>query len=170
MHFLCVTQPSSAIIYGQKYRLKPLDPHLENIDDILVTDNTSASELISRHPEFLAGLSVNIDKLKGFPKIVNKISDIGPEGSVLIMRNGGIGDHIMFLPVLSILRDIFPSNVEIILSAQKEKHPLFQYNRCIKQLLTSISMGRRYLRSSWISLRSAVNTQHLVLILNRSWP
>jgi len=135
MHFLCVTQRAKADIYGQEYQLKPLDPKIENIEDILVTDNTSASELLSRHPEFLAGLSMDIDNLRGFPKIVNQLSDIGPEGKVLIMRNGGIGDHIMFLPALRIFREVFPSNVEIILSAQREKHPLFHHNSNITQLL-----------------------------------
>lgn len=134
MRFLTVNQPAKANIFGQDYRLKPLDPRVENLEDILVTDDFSASELFSRHQGLLLDVKFDIHGFKGFPRIVDKLSDIKTGGRVLIMRNGGIGDHILFLPALGIFREILPDNSEIWLSTQKEKHPIFYNNDNINKL------------------------------------
>lgn len=134
MRFLTVNQPAQANIFGQDYRLKPLDPRLENLEDILVTDDFSASELFTRHRGLLLEVKFDIHSFKGFPRIVDKLSDIKTGGRVLIMRNGGIGDHILFLPALGVFREILPDNSEIWLSTQKEKHPIFYNNDNINKL------------------------------------
>ena len=134
MRFLSVNQPVRANIFGQDYHLKPLDSEIENIEDLLVTDNFSAYELLSRHPDFLYQVRFNIGICKGFPRLINNLDEFDEGGSVLIMRNGGIGDHIMFLPALRIFRKMFPSDTKIWLATQKEKHPLFDNNPYIDRL------------------------------------
>jgi len=134
MRFLCVRQPTRANIFGQEYDLKPLDSRLENIQDILVTDNFSAAELLSNHPDILAGVSLDRKRCAGFPKVIDRLEDIDAPGRILIIRNGGIGDHVLFLPALRVFRNVFPKGSEICLSTQKEKHPIFQNNNAIDRL------------------------------------
>jgi ADP-heptose:LPS heptosyltransferase len=135
MRFLCVRQPTRANIFGQEYDLKPLDSRLENIQDILVTDNFSAAELLSNHPDILAGVSLDRKRCAGFPKVIDRLEDIDAPGRILIIRNGGIGDHVLFLPALRVFRNVFPKGSEICLSTQKEKHPIFRNNNAIDRLL-----------------------------------
>jgi hypothetical protein len=135
MRFLCVRQPTRANIFGEEFDLKPLDARLENIQDILATDNFSASELISNHPDILASVSLDRQNCTGFPKVVDRLEDIDAPGKILIMRNGGIGDHVLFLPALRVFREVFPKGSEIWLSTQKEKHPIFLNNNAIDRLL-----------------------------------
>lgn len=134
MHFFAVNQPAQANIFGQDYRLKPLDPRLENLEDILVTDDFSASELFTRHRGLLLEVKFDIQSFKAFPRMVDKLSDIKTGGRVLVVRNGGIGDHVLFLPALGVFREILPDNSEIWLSTQKEKHPIFYNNDNINKL------------------------------------
>ncbi|PKN68154.1 MAG: hypothetical protein CVU57_00590 [Deltaproteobacteria bacterium HGW-Deltaproteobacteria-15] len=135
MRFLCVRKPTQANIFGQEFDLKPPDSRLENIQDILATDNFSASELMSKHPGILAAVSFDRDRCTHFPKVVNRVEDIDSPGRILVMRNGGIGDHVLFLPALPVFRDMFPLGSEIWLSTQKEKHPIFQGSKAIDRLL-----------------------------------
>lgn len=135
MRFLCVNQPVKANIFGEHYELRPPDPLTQNIGDILATDNFSASELLTKHHDFLMNVGFDRSKCVGFPSLVNHIDEIKHPGKVLIMRNGGIGDHILFLPALRVFRNLFPSHVDIWLSTQKEKHSLFSNNENIDKLL-----------------------------------
>jgi ADP-heptose:LPS heptosyltransferase len=123
-----------ANIFGQDYHLKPLDSEIENIEDLLVTDNFSAYELLTRHQDFLCPVRFDIGKCKGFPRLINNLSELEAGGIVLIMRNGGIGDHIMFLPALRVFREMSPPDIQIWLATQKEKHPLFDNNLYINRL------------------------------------
>ena len=134
MRFLCVKQPVRANIFGQDYHLKPLDSEKENIEDLLVTDNFSAYELLTRHQDLLYQVKFDIEKCRGFPRLINNITEFEEGGVVLIMRNGGIGDHIMFLPALRIFREMFPPDIQIWMATQKEKHPLFDNNLYIDKL------------------------------------
>jgi ADP-heptose:LPS heptosyltransferase len=134
MRFLCVKQPVRANIFGQDYHLKPLDSQIENIEDLLVTDNFSAYELLTRHQDLLCQVNFDIRKCRGFPRLINNLTELEAGGIALIMRNGGIGDHIMFLPALRVFREMFPPDIQIWLATQKEKHPLFDNNLCIDRL------------------------------------
>jgi ADP-heptose:LPS heptosyltransferase len=135
MRFLCVTQTTRADIFGQEYFLNPLDPRKENLEDILVTDNTSAAELLKKHPEFLMEIRVEWQGQNHFPSLINSLADIHPDDKILILRNGGIGDHVMLLPALAVFRERFPSGARIWLASQKEKHALFLHNPHIDRLL-----------------------------------
>ena len=135
MRFLCVNRTTQASIYGQDYALKPLDPKIENIEDILVTDNTSAAELLERHSDFLFEVSLEFKNNLRFPRLANRLEDIHSGDKVLIMRNGGIGDHITLLPALNVFRKQFPPDCRIWLATQKEKQPLFSSNPNMDRLL-----------------------------------
>ena len=106
MRFLCVNRSTRANIFGQDYRLKPLNPKIGNLEDILVTDNFSANELLTRHPDILVQVNVDRSKCDKFPRSVNDLKDIAKKGKILILRNGGIGDHVLLLPALKIFRKI----------------------------------------------------------------
>jgi len=134
MRFLCVNKPIRANIFGQDFELKPLESHAENVEDILGMDNFAASELISRHGDHLLEVTFNHGKPKDFPKILNKLSDIEPESNVLIIRNGGIGDHVLFLPAIRTYRKMLPPKSKIWLSVQKDKHPIYYNNKDIERL------------------------------------
>ncbi len=135
MRFLCARQKTRADIFGQKYDLMPLDPCTQNVGDILAADSDSAFELLAKHPEFLQNVSFDRNRCRGFPKIVTNFHNIGEEGRLLIIRNGGIGDHILFLPALRIFRHEISPGIEIWLSTQKEKHSLFCKDKHIDRLL-----------------------------------
>jgi len=134
MRFLAVNQSVKANIYGQDYCLKPLDPRIENLEDILVTDDFSASELFKRHRDILRVVNFDSTKLKGFPRIVNKIGDLETGEKILVLRNGSIGDHILFLPALRAFKELFPPDSAIWLSTQKEMHPVFYDDDSIDKL------------------------------------
>lgn len=134
MRFLCVKQPVRANIFGEEFELKPLDADAENLEDILVMDNFAASELITRHGDHILEATFNHGKPKGFPKTLDKLSDIEPESNILIIRNGGIGDHILFLPAIRAYREMLPRKSKIWLSVQKDKHPIYYNNKHIERL------------------------------------
>ncbi|RPI73216.1 MAG: hypothetical protein EHM45_21065, partial [Desulfobacteraceae bacterium] len=135
MRFLCVKQPTQADIFGQAYDLKPLDPAKENIEDILVTDQTSANELLARHPDILIEIKLEFKTGFRFPRPINRPEEVRPNEKILILRNGGIGDHIMLLPALQAFRERVPPDCRIWLATQKEKQPLFESNPHVERLL-----------------------------------
>lgn len=135
MRFLCVKTPAKAHIYGHEYSLRPLDTRIENIQDILVTDTTSANELLERHADFLLEVSIDTKQCSRFPRLANRVSDLKPGSRIIIIRNGGIGDHILLLPALRILKEVFPLGTQIWLAAQKDKHPLYLHSTSIDRLL-----------------------------------
>lgn len=132
---MVVNRPAKANIFGCEYDLSPLNPTVFEPQNIIVADNGSASELLKRHPSVLLEVSFATDRLHGFPSKPETISQILSGSTVLILRAGGIGDHVMFLPALAAFRYSLPSGVNVWLSTQKEKHPVFYLNQSIDELL-----------------------------------
>jgi hypothetical protein len=135
MRFLAVKEESHAQIFGEDFHLRPLDSRRQNLEDILATDDFSASELLSRHRGLVLEVKFDPSRLKGFPRMCAGVSDLGARGSVLVMKNGGIGDHVLFLPVLEAVRKRAGQALEILVSVQKEKHPLYRGMAGVKSLL-----------------------------------
>jgi hypothetical protein len=135
MRFLAVKEESHAQIFGEDFHLRPLDSRRQNLEDILATDDFSASELLSRHRGLVLEVKFDPSRLKGFPEMCAGVSDLGERGSVLVMKNGGIGDHVLFLPVLEAIRKRAGQALEILVSVQKEKHPLYRGMAGVKSLL-----------------------------------
>lgn len=135
MRFMVVNKPAKADIFGCEYDLKPLNPPLFDPKNILAADNGSASELLRRHSSVLLEATFDTAKLHDFPSNLRSLSQIKPGSTVLILRAGGIGDHVMLLPALAAFRLFLPKDVKVWLSTQKEKHPLFYSNPAIDKLL-----------------------------------
>ena len=135
MRFMVVNRPTKAQIFGHWYDLKPLQPSVFEPDKILVADNGSAYELLVKHQSVLLEASFDISALSGFPVKHKTIDEIKPASIVLIIRAGGVGDHVMFLPALAAFRRSLPSDVDVWLSTQKEKHPIFYLNQAVDKLL-----------------------------------
>jgi ADP-heptose:LPS heptosyltransferase len=135
MRFLVVSQAAKANIYGQAFELSPLDPSFFEPKNILVADNVSASELLNRHSSVLREALFDIQAVAGFPRELKIVEHIPPESKVLILRSGGVGDHVMFLPALCAMKKAVGPNVHITLATQKEKHPIFNGQDAIEGLL-----------------------------------
>jgi ADP-heptose:LPS heptosyltransferase len=137
MQFLVVNQETTANIYGHIYKLKPIDSPIAGPKDILVTDDGSASELLRRHKDKLSIVSFEREKIDGFPLPLRDSKKI-PDGSkVLILRSGGIGDHIMLTPAIRGFREhrMSGSDIELWLATQEDMFPLFKGNPFIDRLL-----------------------------------
>lgn len=136
MQFLVANQESTATIYGHTYQLKPVYDPCAGLQDILVADNGSATELLKQHKETLAPATFEKYKLPGFPNLLEDLRQV-PRGSrILILRSGGIGDHIMLIPALKLLKEISVEiGAEIYLATQKNMFPIFEGNTFIDRLL-----------------------------------
>jgi ADP-heptose:LPS heptosyltransferase len=132
---MVVNRPARANIFGCEFDLKPLNPSVFEPKNILVADNGSASELLKRHPSVLLEASFDTSALLDFPSKPEAISQVKPGSTVLILRAGGIGDHVMLLPALAAFKHALPSGVSVWLSTQKEKHPIFNSNQAVDKLL-----------------------------------
>lgn len=135
MRFMVVNRPAKAEIFGQTYELKPLEPPGLETKHILVSDNGSASELFPKHRSVLMEASFETSAFPNFPVEPDTIDQIRPGSKVLIMRAGGVGDHVMLLPALLAFRECLPADVEVWLATQKEKHPIFHMHPGIDRLL-----------------------------------
>ena len=132
---MVVNQPARADIFGCEFDLKPINSPGFEPKNVLVADNGSAFELLKRHPSVLMEASFDMAALHNFPSKPVTISEIQPGSTVLILRAGGIGDHVMLLPALAAFKLSLPPDVSVWLSTQKEKHPIFYSNPAIDELL-----------------------------------
>jgi len=136
MIFLTVNYDSTANIYGHTYNLRSSNNPLADLQDILVADNGSASELLERHNGILATANFAYDEINGFPKLLDKLEDVSKNSKILLLRSGGIGDHIMLLPALAGLKKaVSDLNIELWLSVQEDMFPIFKYESSIDRLL-----------------------------------
>lgn len=137
MKFIVVLKQVSANIFGHEYELKPIDNSPACFKNILVMDDNSASELLKKHKNILAIASFETDKIPGFPLPLKNIEDV-PHGSrILIIRAGGIGDHIMLTPAIKAFQKskLYNRDIELWLSIQKDMFPIFSNNPFVNRLL-----------------------------------
>ena len=167
MKFLVSNCESTANIYGHTYRLRPFNSSLADLNDILVTDNGTASELLVRHNDILAEASFDTSDIDGFPQKLNNLNLIPSGSKVVVLRSGGIGDHVMFMPALRALKRLLPhSDIEIWLAIQKDMFTLFKGQRFIDKLfplplpMTNLLEADYYVDFSDSIHESDFNTQH----------
>ena len=135
MHFLVVKQPVQANIFGHSYQLVPAHTPGATLKDILVADDGSAYELLAKHGEILASATFTEDRVNGFPKPVPNLEEIPSGSKVLMLRSGGIGDHIMLTPALKALRERLPDrSIKLLLAVQRQMFPVFERNPYINRL------------------------------------
>lgn len=140
MRFMVVNRPVKADIFGETYDLKPLNARGFDARDILVSDNGSSGELLEKHSSVLMAVSFDPSTLPNFPAAPTTIEGISPGSKVFVLKAGGVGDHVMFLPALKAFKEALPDNVEVWLATQKEKRPIFHLHPGIDRLL-SLPLG-----------------------------
>ncbi|MEE8431545.1 MAG: hypothetical protein V3S16_09865, partial [Candidatus Desulfatibia sp.] len=104
-------------------------------------------------------------RIPGFPQPFNNPPSKLPANSkLIILRSGGIGDHIMMTPAIRSLKRTIPIGSEIWLATEKANHCLFEGNPDITRLFSlpvrmSHFMGADYyleFSNEFISLYSSV--------------
>ena len=135
MQFLVANQDTTACIYGHTYHLKGFHNPLAGWQDILATDEASASELLRQHKEMVSSATLNQNEIIRFPNLLPALDRIKNGDKILLMRSGGIGDHIMLLPAIKALRKALQHrSISIQLAVQKNMFPIFQENNNIDHL------------------------------------
>jgi len=137
MRFLAANQKVGATIYGQDYRLRPICRRGADFRDILVTDNGSAAELLSRHGGIVSEVTFDRDKVPGFPLPWSKQREIPKDSSILVLRTGGIGDHIMLLQALAKWwqERLYDRGINLWLAVQRTMFPVFEGNTFVSRCL-----------------------------------
>ena len=169
MKFLVSSHKSTANIYGHTYLLNPFNSSLANLNDILVTDNGTASELLGRHNDILSAVVFDTNEIAGFPEKLSGLDQIPAGSKIMVLRSGGIGDHIMFLPALKGLKKFLSHrDVMLWLAVQKDMFPLFMGQRFIDRLfplplpMINLIQADYYVDFSDSIQESGFNSQHPV--------
>lgn len=135
MQFLVVNQECTANIFGHTYKLNPIDNPAAGLNDILVADDHSAFELLKKHREILATATFSREEIEGFPIPIGNLAEIPPGSKILILRSGGIGDHVMLTPALKAFRErLSDRGLTLWLSVQEDMFPIFDGLSYIDQL------------------------------------
>jgi len=136
MQFLVVQREVHARIYGEVYDLRPIHSPSAGCGDVLVADEGSAAELLKIHGNVLSAASFTTAEANPLPAPLGRKQAIPPDSKILILRTGGIGDHIMLLPALKAFRTLRcpERHGEIWLATQKEMFPIFQAEPSIDRL------------------------------------
>jgi len=167
LKFLVSNQESTANIYGHTYQLRPFNSQFAGLQDILVADNGSASELLERHKDILSTASFDQNKVKRFPKPLESPNGIPAGSRIVVLRAGGIGDHIMLIPALAGLKEaLSDSDIELWLAVQEDMFPIFEHQPFINRLLPlplpmdALMEADFFVDFSEPIQRSDFNTQH----------
>ena len=150
MKLLTVNQEVSANIFGNTYHLKPITNPNAGPENILAMDDGSASELLRKHKNILSTVSINTHDISHYPKPFEKLEAIRSRSKILMLRSGGIGDHIMLLPALRLLKESTASkSVKLWLSVQKDMLPIFSENPYIDRLFPLPIPLHRFLEADY---------------------
>lgn len=136
MQFLGVRENVQANIYGHTYDLRSYDSKNVGPGDILVADDASARELVVRHRDVLSFVRLNGFAEKALPKKCESVESIRPGSSVILLKSGGIGDHILITPALmAFKRHVSNRDIKISLGVQKEMFPIYKNVTYVDQVL-----------------------------------
>ncbi|RJR34741.1 MAG: hypothetical protein C4576_25930 [Desulfobacteraceae bacterium] len=135
MRFMAVNRPVKADIFGAHFDLRAIHAPDSDARDILVSDDGTACELLRKHSPVLVEASFNPSALPRFPKRPASVEYIPSSSKVIVLRAGGVGDHVMFLPALILFREALPKGASLSLATQKEKHPIFRHEKAVDSLL-----------------------------------
>ncbi|MBN1850769.1 MAG: hypothetical protein JW932_19525 [Deltaproteobacteria bacterium] len=135
MQFLVANHDTTARIFGHTYLLKGFRNPLADWKDILVADDAATSDLLRHHKESLSSAALDQDQIADLPAPLSSLDQIKNGNKILLLRSGGIGDHIMLLPALKAFRNrLKDQSVTIQLSVQEDMFPIFQGNNDIDHL------------------------------------
>ena len=137
MYFLTVNQTCKATIFGDQYDLDPISYPKVDLSNILVSDESRAIELLARHQSVLLRAEFDAERIPGFPAPVKGSPSELPENSrVIILRGGGIGDHLMLTPAIRTLKKALSKGSEIWLVSEKVSHCLFEGSPYVSRFIS----------------------------------
>lgn len=135
MIFLVVSQKRKATIFGEVYNLEPVSYPEVDLNQILVCDDPIGAILLTRHSPILLRAEFDPHLIPGFPQPLKiSPSQLPANRSLLILRSGGIGDHIMMAPAIRALKQTLPEGSEIWLVTETVSHCLYEGNPDIARL------------------------------------
>jgi len=134
MMFLVSTAKGKFESYGASYHLEPITYPEVNISNILVVEDSLGKRILRTCPHMVQAI-FQAEKTPGFPSRHARIQDIRENSKVIILRGGGIGDLILFLPALKVFKRMLPGGVKLSLATFREKMSLFRGLDDIDELL-----------------------------------
>jgi ADP-heptose:LPS heptosyltransferase/glycosyltransferase involved in cell wall biosynthesis len=124
MRFISAKSSCKLESYGAEFILNPLSYPDVNINDILAAEYGYVVRTVHECPH-IQEIKFDVNKIPGFPRRIDELSQIETEGKLLLMRVGGLGDMVMLTPVLRYLQQKLPNGMEITLSTFNYSHDLF---------------------------------------------
>lgn len=111
--------------FGVSYYLEPITYPKVDISNILVVEDTLGKRVLGKCPHILRA-QFPAEKIPGFPSSISSIGDIPDNSNLLILRGGGIGDLILLIPAIRILKTLLPKGVKITLATFKDRMQIFK--------------------------------------------
>jgi len=133
MIFLCSDISCTLTVFGTRILLEPIAYPNVNLKHILVAEN-DLGHLILRSNRHIKKIEFDYNKLPGFPSPLGRLDDVRGNQKIILLRGGGIGDLLMFAPVLKALKEGLSASTTITLATFTERHPLFREDPYIHQL------------------------------------
>lgn len=134
MFFLCSDIRCTLKVFGGCFALEPVTYPKVNLKHILVAEKELGHLVLSRF-RHIKTIKFDYRKLPKFPRPLKRLDDVRENQKIILLRGGGIGDLLMFSPVLKVLKDSVPASTTITMATFKERHPLFQKNPYARQLV-----------------------------------
>ncbi|HDM75376.1 MAG TPA: hypothetical protein ENG51_02780 [Deltaproteobacteria bacterium] len=135
MMFLVSDGKGTFECYGSSFYLEPISYPSVNLANILVTEDTLGNRLLSNHEHFLEA-KFEAEKIPGFPSRMTSVESVSMGAKVVVLRGGGIGDLILLLPALRMLRNRLPKNVKVTLATFCDRFALFEGMDEIDEIIT----------------------------------
>ena len=135
MIFLCSDISCTLNVFGESFLIEPIAYPNVDLKHILVAEN-DLGHLILRSNKHIKEIKFDYRKLPRFPSPLRRPDDVRGNQKIILLRGGGIGDLLMFSPVLKALKDSVPASTTITLATFTERHPLFRENPYVHQLAT----------------------------------
>jgi len=125
MMFLVSNASGTFKSFGGSFYLDPITYPNVDIANILVVEDSLGKIIMNSCPNILRA-SFDASKLPNFPTAMPSPENVPDNSKVLILRGGGIGDLILFIPALNILRRRLAQGVKLYLATFQEKIELFE--------------------------------------------
>lgn len=125
MMFLVSNASGTFKSFGGSLYLEPITYPNVDIANILVVEDPLGKIIMNSCPHILKA-SFDASKLPNFPALMPSPENVPDKSKVLILRGGGIGDLILFIPALNILRSRVAQGVKLYLATFQEKVELFE--------------------------------------------
>ena len=125
MMFLVSNTSGTFKSFGGSFYLDPITYPNVDLANILVVEDSLGKIIMNSCPHILKA-SFDASKLPNYPAPMPSPENVPDKSKVLILRGGGIGDLILFIPALNILRSRLAQGVKLYLATFQEKVELFE--------------------------------------------